>query len=128
MVFDRLKRSITRDTEGDDIPKEEFVEVGVGESRIPGKIGISIEKLDDFADTDRILKVVREGIACFPENQDAERKGPRRAQARGREAEENRACAEWGNHRRRAGLADTRSGAREGSEVNSFIVLLPFDF
>lgn len=65
MVFDRLKKSIVRDIEGDDVPKEEFIEVGVAESKMPGKIGISIEKLDDFADTDRILKVVREGSLVF---------------------------------------------------------------
>jgi len=65
MVFDRLKRTIVRDIESEDMPKEDFVEVGVSESRMPGKIGISIEKLDDFADTDRILKSIREGSLVF---------------------------------------------------------------
>ena len=65
MVFDKIRKSITRDMEGDDIPKEEFIEVGIGESRLPGKIGIAIEKLDDFSDTDRVLKVVREGSLVF---------------------------------------------------------------
>jgi SepF-like predicted cell division protein (DUF552 family) len=65
MVLDKLRKSISRDTEGDDVPKEEFIEVGVGESKAAGKIGISIEKLDDFADTDRVLKVVREGSLVF---------------------------------------------------------------
>ena len=65
MVLDRIKRSITRDMEASDVPKEDFIEVGVDESKAPGKIGISIEKLDDFADTDRVLKVVREGSLVF---------------------------------------------------------------
>jgi SepF-like predicted cell division protein (DUF552 family) len=64
MVLEKLRKSITRDTD-EDVPKEDFIEVGVSESRISGKIGISIEKLDDFADTDRILKVVREGSLVF---------------------------------------------------------------
>jgi SepF-like predicted cell division protein (DUF552 family) len=65
MVLDRLKRTIVRDMNSEDVPKEDFVEVGVSESRMPGKIGISIEKLDDFADTDRILKSIREGSLVF---------------------------------------------------------------
>jgi SepF-like predicted cell division protein (DUF552 family) len=65
MVFDKLKKSISRDMDSDDVPKEEFIEVGVGEAKVAGKIGISIEKLDDFADTDRVLKVVREGSLVF---------------------------------------------------------------
>jgi len=65
MVLDRLKRTIVRDMNSEDVPKEDFVEVGVSESRMPGRIGISIEKLDDFADTDRILKSIREGSLVF---------------------------------------------------------------
>jgi len=65
MVLDKLRKTIVRDLKDDDVPKEEFVEVGVSESRGAGKIGISIEKLDDFADTDRILKAVREGSLVF---------------------------------------------------------------
>ncbi len=65
MVLDRLRKTIVRDMQNDDVPKEEFVEVGVSESRVPGRIGISIEKLDDFADTDRVLKAVREGSLVF---------------------------------------------------------------
>ncbi len=65
MVLDKLRRSIVRDVQDTDVPKEEFVEVGVGESRVPGKIGIAIEKLEDFADTDKVLKVVREGSLVF---------------------------------------------------------------
>jgi SepF-like predicted cell division protein (DUF552 family) len=47
------------------MPREEYIEVGVAEGRVGGKIGISIEKLDDFGDTDRILKTVREGSLVF---------------------------------------------------------------
>ncbi|MEE9323837.1 MAG: cell division protein SepF [Candidatus Aenigmarchaeota archaeon] len=67
MVFDRIKRGImVRDMEDEEgIPREEYVEVGVSESSAPGKIGISIEKLEEFADTDRVLKDVREGTLVF---------------------------------------------------------------
>lgn len=67
MVFDRLKKSImVRDMEdGEGIPTEDYVEVGVSESNAPGRIGISIEKLEEFADTDRVLKDVREGTLVF---------------------------------------------------------------
>ncbi len=65
-VFDKIKKSMARDSDAADVPTEEIIEVGVGESRLAGgKIGISIEKLDDFADTDRVLKVVREGSLVF---------------------------------------------------------------
>ena len=65
MVLDRIRKSIIRDMDSDDVPKEDFIEVGIEEAKGHGKIGISIEKLDDFADTDRVLKVVREGSLVF---------------------------------------------------------------
>jgi SepF-like predicted cell division protein (DUF552 family) len=66
MVFGRIKRSIARDVEFEEgIPVEEYVEVGVSESRAPGKIGIAIEKLEDFTDTDSVLRAVREGTLVF---------------------------------------------------------------
>jgi SepF-like predicted cell division protein (DUF552 family) len=66
MVFKRIRRSISRDMDYEEgIPTEEYVEVGVSESRMPGRIGISIERLEEFADTDRILKSVREGSLVF---------------------------------------------------------------
>ncbi len=69
MVLDkinRLKKSFARNMEIEEgIPTEEYVEVGVAESSSPGKIGIAIEKLEEFADTDRILKAVREGSLVF---------------------------------------------------------------
>ena len=67
MVFKRLRRSISfKDIEVEEgIPTEEYVEVGVSESRMPGKIGIAIERLEEFADTDKVLKGVREGTLVF---------------------------------------------------------------
>ena len=66
MVFKRIRRSVSREIEFDEgIPKEEYVEVGVSESRLPGRIGISIEKLEEFGDTEKVLKDVREGTLVF---------------------------------------------------------------
>lgn len=66
MVFKRLRRSVSRDFEFDEsIPEEEYVEVGVSESRMPGKIGISIERLEEFGDTDKVLREVRAGSLVF---------------------------------------------------------------
>ena len=67
MVFDRIRRGImVRNMESEEgIPTEDYVEVGVSESSSPGKIGISIEKLEEFADTDRVLKEVRGGSLVF---------------------------------------------------------------
>jgi SepF-like predicted cell division protein (DUF552 family) len=64
MVFEKLKRTVTGSVE-EEIPREEYVEVGVSESSSPGKIGISIEKLEEFADTDRVLRDVRNGTLVF---------------------------------------------------------------
>ena len=54
----------------DDIPdfeEDEYVEVNAMdvEERKPGKLGIKIETLDDFSDTDRILRQIREGHIIF---------------------------------------------------------------
>ncbi|MEM5872147.1 MAG: cell division protein SepF [Candidatus Aenigmatarchaeota archaeon] len=65
MVLDKIKKGIVKSSGASDIPEEDFIEVGVEESLAPGKIGIAIEKLEDFGDTDRILKVVREGSLVF---------------------------------------------------------------
>ncbi|MBU5575429.1 MAG: cell division protein SepF [Nitrososphaerota archaeon] len=44
------------------IGEDEFIELDTQSADIPsGKIPIKIDKLDDFADTDRIQKNVREG-------------------------------------------------------------------
>ncbi len=63
-------RLFSRGEKYDDIPEleEEYVEVNVMDSQQntkPGKIGIKIESLRDFADTDRILRHVREGHIVF---------------------------------------------------------------
>ncbi len=65
MVLDKLKRGISRIEAEEGIPTEDYIEVGVAESSRPGKIGIVIEKLEDFADTDRILRAVRNGSLVF---------------------------------------------------------------
>ena len=65
MVLKKIKNTIIGGAQYPDVPEEDFVEVGVEDSRTTGKIGIAIEKLDDFADTDRVLKVVREGSLVF---------------------------------------------------------------
>ncbi|NIO20181.1 MAG: cell division protein SepF [Candidatus Aenigmarchaeota archaeon] len=64
-MLDRFRRSVSRIEAEEGIPTEEYVEVGVAESRMPGKIGIAIEKLEDFADTERILRAVRNGSLVF---------------------------------------------------------------
>ncbi len=65
MVFDRFKKGISRIEAEEGIPREEYVEVGVAESSGPGKIGITIDKLEEFADTERILRAVRNGSLVF---------------------------------------------------------------
>lgn len=65
MVLDRFRKGISRIEEEEGIPTEEYVEVGVAESGAPGRIGIAIEKLEDFADTERILRAVRNGSLVF---------------------------------------------------------------
>jgi SepF-like predicted cell division protein (DUF552 family) len=54
-------------TDAPDIETEDYVEVNVADSAsVPmGKVGIKIEKLNDFADTERILKAVRTGNVIF---------------------------------------------------------------
>jgi SepF-like predicted cell division protein (DUF552 family) len=48
-------------------PKEEYIEVNVmdGTGIKKGSIGIKVEKLNEFADTEKILKSVREGEIVF---------------------------------------------------------------
>ena len=65
MVFNRIKKSMSRDIDFEDMPTEEYVEVGVSESGAPGKIGISIERLEEFGDTERVLRDVRGGSLVF---------------------------------------------------------------
>ncbi|NIP40917.1 MAG: cell division protein SepF [Candidatus Aenigmarchaeota archaeon] len=65
MVLNRFRRGVSRIEAEEGIPREEYVEVGVAESSGPGRIGIAIEKLEDFADTERILRAVRNGSLVF---------------------------------------------------------------
>jgi SepF-like predicted cell division protein (DUF552 family) len=65
MVFERLRRGISGIDE-EDIPHEDFIEVGIEEGGKPsGKIGITIDKLNEFSDTERILRAVRNGSLVF---------------------------------------------------------------
>jgi len=51
-----------------EIEKEDYMEVNVmdsGGERPAGKIGIRIERLNEFADTERILRAVRMGSVIF---------------------------------------------------------------
>ncbi|MEM5797947.1 MAG: cell division protein SepF [Candidatus Aenigmatarchaeota archaeon] len=50
---------------GEEIPKEEhYVEVGTFEEEAR-RLSIKVDKLDDFSDTDRILRTLREGNIVF---------------------------------------------------------------
>lgn len=54
-------------TEEDIEPTEDYVEVNVmdpGEKKL-GTLGIKIEKLNEFADTERVLRSVRDGNIIF---------------------------------------------------------------
>ncbi len=54
--------------EGMDDDTEDFVEVSAMETMsktFSGKIGIKVEKLNEFADTERILRSVRRGNVVF---------------------------------------------------------------
>jgi SepF-like predicted cell division protein (DUF552 family) len=44
------------------IGEEEFIELDTGEVSAPsGKIPIRVDKIEDFSDTDRIQKIIRDG-------------------------------------------------------------------
>jgi SepF-like predicted cell division protein (DUF552 family) len=62
MVINKLKSLAGYDkpVSGDD-----YVEVGVMSGDKTGKIGIKIENLADFTDTEKVLKQVREGHIVF---------------------------------------------------------------
>jgi SepF-like predicted cell division protein (DUF552 family) len=68
MVFDRIKGIARKGMEdSQDIEqKEEYFEVNVGDKAgKQGKISIVIEKLNDFSDTERVLKAIRNGSIVF---------------------------------------------------------------
>jgi SepF-like predicted cell division protein (DUF552 family) len=69
MVLKRLKRSFRSGSQYPVTDKDEYIEVDVGggvagSGPMPahgGKIGIRIESLDEFGDTEKILRFLREG-------------------------------------------------------------------
>jgi SepF-like predicted cell division protein (DUF552 family) len=65
MVLNKLRKSIVGDIGDSDMPREEFVEVGMDGTSAAGKIGITIDKLVDFSDTERVLRSVRNGSLVF---------------------------------------------------------------
>jgi SepF-like predicted cell division protein (DUF552 family) len=63
-----LRNMISRRGEDfDEFAGEEYMEVNLmdAEEKKMGKLGIKIESLEDFADTERILKQIREGAVIF---------------------------------------------------------------
>ena len=56
-----------REDEYDEFAGDDYMEVNLmdAEERKMGKLGIRIESLDEFADTERVLKQVREGAIVF---------------------------------------------------------------
>ena len=49
-----------------DLATEDYMEVGVMDpDKATGRIRISIEKMNDFADTDRVLRALRKGNIVF---------------------------------------------------------------
>ena len=62
MVLNRFRKSLKA---GDElgVAQEEYIEVDVGEGHQghEGKIGIRIESVKDFSDTERVLKYIRAG-------------------------------------------------------------------
>ena len=63
-----IKNLFSKKRDEIDVSEEEsYVEVNVMDSddRKPGKLGIRIEKLSEFSDTDRILRYVRSGSIIF---------------------------------------------------------------
>ena len=70
MVFEGLRGIARRRIEGDydDIEeKDEFLEVSVMDdvTHTGGKLGIRIEHLTEFADTEKVLRALREGSVVF---------------------------------------------------------------
>lgn len=67
----KMRFKLFNNREMPEIEEEDYVEVNVMDSdgglshHVSGKIGIKIEKLNDFSDTERILKSVRSGNVLF---------------------------------------------------------------
>ena len=57
MVFEKLFGKGFKE-----MSEDEFIELDTGEAQTPsGKVPIKVDKLEDFADTDRIQKTIRDG-------------------------------------------------------------------
>lgn len=67
MVLGKWKKSLSSGGSDPDAKSEEFIEMDVGGGQIApkGKLGIRIESLADFAETEKVLKYVREGNIVF---------------------------------------------------------------
>ena len=66
-----MKLKLFSNREMPQIAEEDYVEVNVLDSspaHLTGKVGIKIEKLEDFSDTERIMKNVRAGDVRNLEN------------------------------------------------------------
>lgn len=75
MVLNKLKKSIIGEIEEEDMPKEEFVEVGMdGVTGGSGKVGITIDKIAEFGDTERVLRSIRNGSIVFLKIKDLKEK------------------------------------------------------
>ena len=65
MAFERLFSK----SEGQLVAPEDYVEVDVTDTAATassmGRVGIKIDKLTDFSDTDRILRAIRDGSVVF---------------------------------------------------------------
>lgn len=71
MVLNKIRNSLKTNREYPDFDKEEYVEVDLGGGTataassvsppVNGKIGIRIESLTDFGETEKILRFLREG-------------------------------------------------------------------
>ena len=76
MVLDKLRKSLSQRGDFHEFGKEEYIEVDVGAGAVAAgagpkaaggkaKIGIVIETLSDFSETERVLRFVREGNVVF---------------------------------------------------------------
>ena len=65
MVLEKFSKSLKSSRSGSGPNREEYIEVDVGgpasAARSSGKIGIRIENIADFGDTEKVLKFMREG-------------------------------------------------------------------
>lgn len=63
-----MRLKLFNNKEVPEVAEEDYVEVNVldsGPAHLAGKVGIKIEKLEDFSDTERIMKNVRAGDVLF---------------------------------------------------------------